>query len=188
MLAASEGEPAHGKRHIRIFGAGTSCVDVSTIGCQLGLLGGSSRPLAIWLSEIKLVKPDIVFHECTGRFTRELFVQYLPEYEMYVIEKPEVPCSVSYQVLLAEDASELPMQSHCGLAGEWLVSQHFFGWPCFRPRLYTVLVLKATGYLRSPALNLVTSLYKTPSTSAADLYCAPQACGHVTCITCLSAG
>ena len=62
-------------------------MDVSTIGCQLGLLGTSSRPLAIWLSEIKLVKPDLVMHECTVKFTRELFNLYLAEYDMDIIER-----------------------------------------------------------------------------------------------------
>ena len=44
---------------IRFYGAGTSCVDVSSMGSQRGLLGGSSRPLAIWMSEIIHVKPAL---------------------------------------------------------------------------------------------------------------------------------
>ena len=44
-------------RVLRIHGAGTSCVDVSSMGAQKGLLGGSCRSLAIWMSEIMHCQP-----------------------------------------------------------------------------------------------------------------------------------
>ena len=72
-----------------VYGAGTSCVDVSAIGSRRGLLGDSSKPLAIWLSEILITKPDAIVHECTGRFMRSLFGKYLPDYDAYTVSKPQ---------------------------------------------------------------------------------------------------
>ena len=44
-------------RVLRIYGAGTSCVDVSAMGSQKGLLGASCRSLAIWMSELIHTRP-----------------------------------------------------------------------------------------------------------------------------------
>lgn len=74
---------------LRVMSAGTTCVDVSTIGCQAGLLGPSSRTLAIFLQEVKLVQPDLVVHECTGKFLRDVFLEHLPDYHVYGIDPPE---------------------------------------------------------------------------------------------------
>lgn len=65
------------------------------------------------------------------------------------------------------------MNSHCAIGDEWLLSQHLLGWPSFRPRLYTILVRKESGFLDGPKLNLVNSLYRQPSTCSRDLFCAP---------------
>lgn len=48
-----------GKRVLRIFGAGTTCVDWSSMGAREELFGQSCIPFACWLSEIKAVRPDI---------------------------------------------------------------------------------------------------------------------------------
>ena len=53
---------ASGKRVLRMYAAGTSCTDVSSMGTQTGLLGPSSRPLAIFLSEIRHVLPAASLH------------------------------------------------------------------------------------------------------------------------------
>ena len=78
-----------GKKVLKVYGAGTSCVDVSTIGNQMGLLGESAKPLAVWMSEIKQTLPDIILHECTCKFGRELFERHLPGYKVYTIRTPE---------------------------------------------------------------------------------------------------
>lgn len=44
-------------RVLRAFGAGTSCVDVSSMGSQKGLLGDSCRSLSIWMSELLHCRP-----------------------------------------------------------------------------------------------------------------------------------
>ena len=46
-----------GNNVMHVFAAGTSCVDVSTMGSQLGLMGKSSRALAVWMAQIKHVGP-----------------------------------------------------------------------------------------------------------------------------------
>ena len=73
------------------------------------------------------------------------------------------------------------MNSHCAIGDEWLLSQHLLGWPSFRPRLYTILVRKESGFLDGPKLNLVNSLYRQPSTCSRDLFCAP-ACRRSSCV------
>lgn len=72
-----------------VYGAGTSCIDFSAIGAQMGLLGPSCRQLAIWLCQIRHGRPDVVLHECTSRFLRTIFQEHLPGYLLYTISKPE---------------------------------------------------------------------------------------------------
>lgn len=48
----------------------------------MGLLGKSSRSLALWLTEVKLVKPDVILHECTVKFNSELLWQHLADYDI----------------------------------------------------------------------------------------------------------
>ena len=75
---------------LKIFAGGTVCTDVSAIGLLAGLLGPSCRLLAIFLSEIKHCKPQVVLHECTSRFVRDVFHRYLPEYTVHAVECPQV--------------------------------------------------------------------------------------------------
>lgn len=42
-----------------------------------------------FLAEVKAVQPHLVVHECTGQFLRAVFEEHLPEYDIYVIHKPE---------------------------------------------------------------------------------------------------
>ena len=106
-------------RILKFFAAGTSCVDVSAMGTGRGLLGPSSRPLAIWCSEVKHVRPVswqilspclsrlpflsqnvterrygssqvAVTHECTGRFLRAIFTHHLGKwYHVVSVPAPE---------------------------------------------------------------------------------------------------
>jgi len=46
-----------GRKVMRMYGAGTVCVDVSSMGNGDGLMGSSSLPLAIWVSELRHVMP-----------------------------------------------------------------------------------------------------------------------------------
>lgn len=78
-----------GSGDLIVFAAGTVCIDVSSMGGHAGLLGPSCRPLAIFLAEVKAVQPHLVVHECTGQFLRAVFEEHLPEYDIYVIHKPE---------------------------------------------------------------------------------------------------
>ena len=48
----------------------------------MGLLGKSSRSLALWVTEVKLMKPDIIFHECTVKFNSDLLWQHLGGYDI----------------------------------------------------------------------------------------------------------
>lgn len=45
-------------RTLRVFGAGTTCTDVSAFGSLAGLLGASSLPLAVWVAQIKVALPE----------------------------------------------------------------------------------------------------------------------------------
>ena len=44
-------------RILRLVAGGTSCIDVSAMGTQSGLLGPSCRPLAIFCSELRFLQP-----------------------------------------------------------------------------------------------------------------------------------
>ena len=70
----------------------------------MGLLGSSVIPLSIFLSEIRKMLPDLCVHECTSRFARDIFTEYLGD---------------EYTILNFEPD---------------LLSPHMFGWPCLRPR------------------------------------------------------
>ncbi len=56
---------------------------------------------------------DLIFHECTSGFAKHIFRIWLPNYDVH---RPT-------------DAA----------GNEMLLSPHQFGWPLFRPRLYSVL-------------------------------------------------
>ena len=62
---------------------------------------------------------------------------------------------------------------HCRVNDCWLLSQHMFGWPMFRPRLYTILTRKSEGFLSGIALNAIHLLYRAPCGPASDLLVAP---------------
>lgn len=56
----------------------------------------------------------------------------------------------------------------------FLLSQHQFGWPEHRPRLYTVLTLIESCYLSNPGLQCIFELMRSPAISVAQLWCAPK--------------
>lgn len=51
---------------LRCFCAGTTCTDVSAMGSHSGLFGDSSLPLAVWLSELRHVRPVTCLDKCLG--------------------------------------------------------------------------------------------------------------------------
>ena len=56
----------------------------------------------------------------------------------------------------------------------WLLSQHQFGWPEHRPRLYTVMTKRSTCKLDTPGLQSIFELMRAPALPVSALYCAPQ--------------
>lgn len=75
-------------------------------------------------------------------------------------------------------AFQLKPQDADALAGSkqkhvWLLSPSYLGWPCNRPRLYTILVRKDISLVGS-GLGTIAELYRTPSLTAKDLLVAPQ--------------
>ena len=62
------------KRVLRFYAGGTSCTDVSSMGTQTGLFGPSSRPLAIFLSEIRHTLPVLWQMYCVCFFFEVRFL------------------------------------------------------------------------------------------------------------------
>ena len=54
------------------------------------------------------------------------------------------------------------------------LSPHLFGWPCHRPRQYTVLTLRSACELDGDGLNALFDVMRVPNISVSDLFCAPQ--------------
>lgn len=121
-----------------------------------------------------------------------LFSHHLP---MYVVHSFPVPEALDIGKCLLTGYGELciglcaaisysdmfarPEAAAAGLAGskqsrKWLLSQSHLGWPCNRPRLYTVLTLRGVVHLRSPGLGLMERLYRVLRLSVKDLLLAPQ--------------
>ena len=119
-------------------------------GLRAGLLGESSKSLAIWLSERLHSQEDWVVHECTGRFFREILDTYLPCYTWHSLRK---------------DTGAISM-----------LGQHQLGWPSHRPRLYSVGILKASsfGQLQN-GLQQLKMLFCRPSIDCRSLFMAPKA-------------
>ena len=117
-IQADQQEP----RKLKVFTAGTVCVDVSMMGNRMALLGESSRSLAVFLALIKKAKPDLIVHECTSFFSQFLFDTFLSDYCVNRFATPENKQQRS--------ALKAGFQS-----GTWLLSPHQFGWPAYRPRL-----------------------------------------------------
>ena len=92
-------------RVLKIFAGGTVCTDVSAIGMKAGLLGESCRTLAIFLSEIKHCKPQLVFHECTSQFFASVFSKYLPEFKVNTINFPEEKLLAGLRLRLLTDSN-----------------------------------------------------------------------------------
>lgn len=78
------------QKDLVIMAGGTVCKDVSAIGAHAGLMGRSCRPLAVFLAEIRHLRPQIVLHECTSRFMRHIFDDHLADlYDIYTIQPPK---------------------------------------------------------------------------------------------------
>jgi hypothetical protein len=108
------------KRDLRAAVAGTECYDWSTFGLRQGLAGPTTRTLAIWLAQRILCLEDVILHECTPKFMMAILHRHLGSFF---------------------DIHSLPLKDGC-------ISPHQLGWPCHRPRLYTVLTRK--GAVRLP--------------------------------------
>eukprot|EP00435_Cladocopium_sp_Y103_P011830 s5265_g3.t1 len=77
------------------------------------LCGDGSLALCIWIAERRMTQEPLAVHECTSAFDSGLFSTYLPMYE----------------IIQPKDDNSRVMH----------LSPHLFGWPMYRPRLYTVL-------------------------------------------------
>ena len=64
--------------------------------------------------------------------------------------------------------------AHLKKGHEWLLSQHLFGWPAFRPRMYTILVKRTSGKLEGAATSTIHKLYRKPKCNVAALLVAPR--------------
>ncbi|CAK9068160.1 unnamed protein product [Durusdinium trenchii] len=132
---------------IRVASAGTTCADVSQFGAMAGLMGPSCESLALWLSERAQCLEDVIVHECTSLFSKDIFCRYLPQYEVH---RP------------------------IALSGEDLMlSPHQLGWPLHRPRAYTVLTKRATVKLDGFNETLC-SLFRKCMISVESLFVAPE--------------
>ncbi|CAK9062674.1 unnamed protein product [Durusdinium trenchii] len=132
------------------------------IGQRAKLLGDSSRYLAIWLSMIKHGKPAVAIHECTPYFDQSVFQKYLGEsFEIHRFEEPHA-------------WKDLSRNAKVGGPRVWLLSPTLFGWPCSRPRLYTVLTNKSVCMLQGRGLACMEHLYMKVNMQVADLFCAPK--------------
>ena len=57
--------------------AGTECYDVSAMGAGKGLAGPTCKTLAVYLDQRRRCREDVLLHECTPRFKREVLERYL---------------------------------------------------------------------------------------------------------------
>ena len=88
--------------------------------------------------------------------------------------------SVFFAQVTVQEASELAGSKQTRAA--WLLSPSYFGWPCNRPRLYTVLVRKDLK-LKS-GLGIIERLYRVPSVAVDVLLTTPEEpWHHETCFT-----
>ena len=117
-----------------------------------GLCGESATSLAIWLAERAMVAEDIIFHECGVKFPDRLFQRYLPEY-------------TQHQFFMGTKRLS--------------VSPHHFGWPCHRPRLWTVLTKDSSCFMNSRQKNLksLAYLFRQPILDCSVFFCAPRVPG-----------
>ena len=100
---------------------------------------------------------DIILHECTPGFDRTILTTHLPAY-IWIF-----PCQ-------ADDDGVMNPRS---------LSPFHFGWPCQRDRAYTVGLLRETVQLECPSgmqgFDAMQCLFKRPTISVQDLFCAPEA-------------
>ncbi|CAE7254751.1 unnamed protein product, partial [Symbiodinium sp. CCMP2456] len=127
----------------------------------MGLLGKSSRSLALWLTEVKLVKPDVILHECTVKFNSELLWQHLADYDIVHMKLSPVDFGWPAQrprLVCRETVRE----------GEVAVAV------C---RLFTVMLRKETVSINGGVdrfLQMLQSLMMRPTADVGIFYCAPQ--------------
>ena len=88
-----------------------------------------------------------MLHECTSKFSREVFVKWLPRYH---ILRPMVKNQ------------------------EALLSPHQFAWPVYRPRLYTVLINLETMEVPTRFNETLELLYRKCVLDVSALFAAPK--------------
>ena len=104
----------------------------------------------------------MILHECTAGFAQHVFTKWLPRY-----------------VLLRPKLNDREM----------LLSPHQFGWPVYRPRLYTALVNLDTIEVVDGQIGFdraMQRLFRKCSVDVASLYVAPQACLPMPSCLCMS--
>lgn len=164
-VGMASGQVGATRSTLNVAVAGTTCVDVSPIGKGQKLLGDSSMSLAVWLAERVFAGEDVIVHECSTRFDLRVFQQFLPNYTIHRLYQKDKPLSACF------------------------LSPHHFGWPCHRPRAFSVLTRNDTVFLSEEGLQVIESLFVKPVLPASSLYCAPQdevekeriACAHRLC-------
>jgi hypothetical protein len=73
---------------------------------------------------------------------------------------------------ISEDMQE--SISKCKQSKEWLLSQHLFGYPSVRPRLYSVLSDDDSCSLEQDGIQSLTKLYRKITMNVSDLFVAPK--------------
>lgn len=144
-------------------------------------MGGSSRYLAIWLSELKMCEPaswlrlllvvlcdgaicirmpchasicchkDVCLHENTALFNQEVFERYLGD--IYDLHTFKKPNNQDKPALVC------PSQ---------------FGWPCMRPRLISILIHREKCQFDRYATSRLDLLKRSIETHADIFMCAPD--------------
>ena len=113
------------------------------------LCGDGTLALCLWIAERRMTQEALAVHECTSAFDTGLFLKYLP---MYSVHQPE-----------DEDNDNKLLH----------LSPHMFGWPMFRPRLYTVLCHRHKCVL-SGFSTALKSLFCKPQLQVHNLFIAPK--------------
>ena len=113
------------------------------------LCGDGTLALCLWIAERRMTQEALAVHECTSAFDTGLFLKYLP---MYSVHQPE-----------DEDNDNKLLH----------LSPHMFGWPMFRPRLYTVLCHRHKCVL-SGFSTALKSLFCKPQLQVHNLFIAPE--------------
>ena len=107
----------------------------------------------------------VTFPPCTIPigFLRWIFSKYIPEFTLHA---PAPPADIS------DDMME--SMRRCKQNKEWFLSQHLFGYPSVRPRLYSVLSDDNSCSLEQDGMQSLTKLYRKVTMNVSDLFVATK--------------